>query len=542
MKTKLLSVMLLTTCFFCSGASVEKSEKVVKSRLNEATVFFSGAELTHSAATMLVRGNNELIIEGLSPNIDKNSIKVRANNGVIVSAFEFSIDDRQVNTPNDVRIKAMKDSVELLTEQVDMIKSEIKVDGELSQLMKKGIDKNIADTLTINDLMKAMQYYQTKSTEIETRLISNRYKEKKLAAKLTELSLRVNAQSATKYEKSASLRVSCTSPLAGSTTFIVSYFTSLASWIPFYDINVVSTSRPIKILAKARVKQTTAMDWNNVKLTLSTVIPGNAKDAPLFSTWYLQYMAKPINYPVFSQNAVSYKSKDASGTEINRNAEEVFIPKTIDDYIVARENELNLTFNIDLPYNIPGNGKEQSIELQTKEIAANYSYYCAPKLDRETFLLAEIPDWEHLNLLTGKANIIYDGTYVGETFINASSTQENLHLTLGVDKRVVVKRELVKDLSSTKTSGNDVKQVFTYKLTVKNTHTRSVKMILKDQYPKSAIKEIETEFLEKETTKPTFHKEDVGVLTWEETLKHGETKTYQISYSVKYPKGKEIAL
>lgn len=40
----------------------------------------------------------------------------------------------------------------------------------------------------------------------------------------------------------------------------------------------------------------------------------------------------------------------------------------------------------------------------------------------------------------------------------------------------------------------------------------------------------------------TVNKEDLGVIAWEEELKAGKTKTYQISYSVKYPKGSNLNL
>ena len=50
----------------------------------------------------------------------------------------------------------------------------------------------------------------------------------------------------------------------------------------------------------------------------------------------------------------------------------VVTTKDISDYIFSEENMLSQTFNIDLPYTIPGNGKEQNIELQTQNITAEY--------------------------------------------------------------------------------------------------------------------------------------------------------------------------
>lgn len=588
----------------------QESEKILKSKLNEATVFLRGAELTHTATATLVNGNNQIRIKDLSPNIDQNSLKIKASNGVMVSAFEFSVDQIPTRKPNNTKIQAKNDSISTINDQLEKLKAEMRIDQELSQIMKKGVDRNISDTLSINDLVKVMEYYQKKSSEIEIRQIDNRKKQTNLEKSINEIKQRIALESSSEYERSGILQISCTAPLPTNCTFTITYYTPSAQWTPFYDINITSTNKPIKIISKAKVRQTTTVDWSKVKLTLSTSTPSNGKTAPLFSTWFLQYISSnsyvtgSMRSSKMAQNSYSY-DKDQMGASQNMEVTEqkkysdmedesiknkpiiyivdgsivdeyyfnsldpnmikdiarlnggeaislygqdassgaivVTLKNKTDDYITTDENDLNLTFNIDLPYTIPGNGKEQTIDLQTKEIDANYKYYCAPKLDPETYLLAEMSGWEKLNLLQGKANITYDGTYVGETLILPSTTQKDLTLTLGTDKRITVKRELVKDNNLSKsTGGGDNKQIFTYKITVKNNQNKPIKMVLKDQYPKSTNKEIEVEFLQKETTTPTFNIEDLGVITWEESLNAGESKTYQISYSVKYPKGKSI--
>ena len=598
MKTKSIFVLLFVSSFFCLSA--QEDVKTIKSKLTEATVFTTGAELIHTASVALVKGDNMLRIEKLSPTIDRNSIKIRANNSTIISAFEFSVDDLPIRKPNEGRIKQIKDSVELINGQLDKLKLEMKIDTDLTQLLKKGIDKNIADTVQISDLIKAMEYYQTKSKEIDTRQLNNRNKQKTFEKLISELNQQLQKENVREYEKTGVLHIRCTAPLPATATFTISYYTPLAQWTPFYDINVASTDKPIKVVSKAKVSQNTTVDWNNVKLALSTSTPNSNKIAPLFSTWFLQYVtAQQYRTASVAQNAYSYAGdmkakaedrvdesaikirgaasvsqsttplyvvdgvivdniseipsemiksvdvlKDGSATAIYgaraTNGVVVVTTKDITDYVIAEETMLSQTFSIDLPYTIPGDGKEQTIELQTQSITAEYQYYCAPKLSFETFLLAEISNWEKLNLLSGKATVTYDGTYIGETQINASSTQEKLSLTLGVDKRITVKRELLKDFSSSKIFGNDVKQVYAYKLTVKNNRNVPVRFVLKEQYPQSTNKEIEAIWLKNETTTPTFVKEDVGVITWEENLAAGATKEYKFSYSIKYPKGKMV--
>jgi uncharacterized protein (TIGR02231 family) len=141
--------------------------------------------------------------------------------------------------------------------------------------------------------------------------------------------------------------------------------------------------------------------------------------------------------------------------------------------------------------------------------------------------------------LPGDANIIFEGTYVGKSFIDPSSTLDTLNLTLGRDKRVVIKKEKLIDYSSTKFLGSNKLQRFTYELTVKNNKNDTVRMTLKDQYPLSTNKEIEIELLDDGGA--SFNSE-IGVLTWKLELAPGEVKKVRFSYSVKYPKDKVLNL
>jgi uncharacterized protein (TIGR02231 family) len=158
-------------------------------------------------------------------------------------------------------------------------------------------------------------------------------------------------------------------------------------------------------------------------------------------------------------------------------------------------------------------------------------------MDDNTYLLAKLPDWEQLNLLPGEANIIFEGTYVGKTFINPLNSSDTLNITLGADKRVVLKREKMRDYSSVKFLGSNKQQKFTYQVIVKNNKTETVSLILKDQYPLSTNKEIEVEL---EDASNAIVDKDTGSLTWQLSLAPNEIKTIRFSYSVKYPKDRTI--
>ena len=233
--------------------------------------------------------------------------------------------------------------------------------------------------------------------------------------------------------------------------------------------------------------------------------------------------------------------KDAAATSIygSRASNGVILvtTKQMSDYTSITENQLNISFDIDIPYDILSNGKAHSVALKEIKIPATFKYYAAPRVEKEAFLLAEITDYSKYNLLKGEANIIFEGMYVGKTTINPSQTLDTLSLSMGRDKKISINREKVTDKSGTKFLSSKKEQTFTYDITVRNNKKETAQLLLKDQYPLSPDKEIEIELLQSDGAKVNA---ETGILTWDLNLKPNETKKIRISYRVKYPKDKMI--
>ncbi|MDR1886600.1 MAG: DUF4139 domain-containing protein [Prevotellaceae bacterium] len=537
---KVLFLTVLALAALDAGAAGDTIK--VKSRVMEATIFFSGAEVVHEIDAQLAKGVNNVIIQGLSPDIDVNSIRIRANNGVLISSFEFMVE----SVATDGEIKVLQDTLERYQTDLGKIRSILRINDNLLKTLQNAVDKG-ADSKDnrSEDIISLIEYYDKKMKDTEEYTFRLRQDEKELTRKAAETGSRIQAVKNRVVRDKGALKLALSSSATTRCTFSLMYYTPSASWSPYHDISVSSIDNPVKIISKAKVMQTTGVDWEQVKLKLSTSVPSFGKTAPLFTAWILRQPQTIVNRmndrsDPMMQNTLSYKRLQIK--EIDTNGEQaeqenLILPaETMEDHVAVSENHLNVTYDIDLPYSVPGNGNIQNIELQSQEIAAEYKHYCAPKLSPNTFLIAEINNRENLNLLSGNANITYEDTYIGETYIDAASTKDALSLTLGIDSRVAVKREKVNEMSSTKLLGNDIKQEYTYKITVRNNRNTPINMVLKDQYPKSVEKQIEVTLL-KNTTTPTFHNEDVGVISWEEKFRQGESRTYNISYSVKYPKG-----
>lgn len=590
----------------------------VKGVLKRATVYFSGAELTHTVNVSLRQGENSLTIEGLTPNIDVNSLKINVSNSVMVAASEFTTDYLTEKKSSDY-IKKLKDSIDNYNAMIARLASAIKINTSSLELLKKGVENNLSNKtegstsmvkkhLTTAEITQSLDYYNNKAAALEKSIYDDNLKKTELSQKLTNLQAQLRQEQGKKGVFNGILNLNLVASYATNATVTVSYFTSQARWVPFYDMVVADVSKPVKLKGRSKVSQNTGIDWNNVNITLSTATPSKTKDAPVFDTWFLDFVYN--NYGYYGEmnkkmsNAITYdvaESKDDIAleepalskvkvravrsvsdaqqilyvvdgvpydgdiSEINPNSIAsttvlkeaqatamygsrgaggvvLITTKKMEDYIAVEEKNIAMEYKIDLPYTIPGNGKEQIIDLKDYSLSPEYKFYAAPKLDQNAFLVADFKDWEKLNILSGLANITYDGTYVGQTYLNTSQTNNVMSVTLGSDKRISVKREKLTDFSQVKILGSDTKVTLAYKITVKNNQNKSVKFTLKEQYPISSQKEIKVELLDKETTKPTYNKEDIGVVTWDFDLAAGESREFRIAYSVKYPKDKKINL
>ena len=600
---KIFSLLALLYCFNIAKAN-EGGQSISKASLTNVTVFRVGAEMNHLAKGELVKGNNELVIENISNVLDPGSIQVNCNGNVTVMGVEFSTDHLQneIKTP---AVKMLEDSVETVLANLGKIKTNISVINDLLAVLKANKEIKGSQTgLSVAELMKLMEYYKTKSFELQYELTALQQKEKKL----NETMLKLNSQVAEEQKKNTKstgkliLQLNCA--IAGKYDFNISYITQNAYWTPFYDLRAASITAPLKLVYRAKIFQTTGIDWKQVKLSLSTSIPSQTGNAPLFSTWFLSYI-NPVNYynksldlqgrvagvsntlsevvvtgygaqkinirgsrsvnkeqaPLYIVNGSVMSADDFKminpneikkmdvlkddaatamyGSRAENGAVLITLKDGLDDYITVSDNELDVTFDIDLPYDVPTNGKAQTAVLKEEEVAATYKFYAVPKLDKEVFLLAEIADWEKLNLLPGEANIIFEGTYIGKSFIDPSATQDTLNLTVGRDKRVVVKKEKLADYSSVKFLGSNKKQTVTYEITVKNNKKDAIDIMIKDQYPISQDKEVVVELLEGSAA---VDNNETGVLTWKLKLAPGEVKKFKVSYSVKYPKDKKLNL
>ena len=506
-------------------------------KIKTATVYSNAAEISQTTSAVLPKGTTEIVVKNVADYLNENTVQIGAPASVTVLSVQFTnnyISEYEIDENSPV-IKKVRDSIQWVEKEIMKVNNAKDSEAKTIELLDKNHQVTGTNSgLSVAELIKMVDYYKAKRTEISNAYDVLDERVKKLTTDLTRLKnkLAVNTEKEEKTSK-GKLVLQVMNETAGNVDFTINYLTSNANWKPFYDLRANSISEPIEMMYKAQVVQNTGIDWKQVKLTLSSGNPNQNNQAPLLNAWFLRY-GNP-------ENVHQYREGDKMENMLQGKASGIVVvgygSKPASDFTTIQENQLNISFDIDIPYDILSNGKAHSVALKEINLPASYKYYAVPRIEKEAFLLAEISDYSKYNLLPGEANIIFEGLYVGKTMINPNQTSDTLNLSMGRDKKISIKREKVVDKSGTKFLSSKKEQVFTFDITIRNNKKEAVELMLKDQYPLSPDKEIEIELLEKDGAKVN---PETGILTWGLNLKANETRKIRISYKVRYPKERII--
>jgi len=530
-KASLMAALALSTTLL---AQVEKS---MESKITDVTVFLSKAQVTREAKGKVEAGKTSLIITGLTAQLDPESIQVKGKGSFVI----LGIGHRQnylneMNMPKS--LKALKDSADHLQKEIQLEQSQKEILNKEEQMLLVnqkigGANQNLA----VAELKAMADFYRTRLSEIVTNRMKQDDKIKKLNERIVKVQRQINEQNELYGRNTSEIVVSVSAEAVTAIDLEINYVVSNAGWYPLYDLRAINTKNPVQLSYKANVYQGTGEEWKNIKLKLSTANPNLGGLKPELNTWYLDFY-QPV--------AMSYKSKKS---EMMRSAagavsmdkiseEESPAPaETVADFVQTIQTTLNTEFDISLPYSVSSSSKPTLVDIRNYEMKSDYSYSVAPKLDLDAFLIAKATGWEEFNLLPGEANIFFEGTFVGKTFIDPNNIKDTLSVSLGRDKRIVVKREKLKDLSSRSFIGSSQKQSYSYEISIRNTKSEPIKISIEDQVPVTQNAQIEVSVLD---TGGAKHNDINGKLLWELNVQSNETKKVIYKYEVKYPKDRQI--
>ena len=538
------NILVVTFAFFALTAFSQTTDPQTTSpTLTHATVFLNRAELTATAKANISSGEQRLIIDNIPLSIDRNSIQVKGSGDAVITGVRF-VQNYLQNAPRPKNILQLDDSLRTVQDDIAAagLTQTVLEEEKLLILANKQVS-GTATGVKVADLKEMANFYRERLTDIGAKLIKVKERLKELQQRQNNLNNQLSNWQNSRNRPTGGIEVSLKATTRTALNLELSYVVNGAGWRPVYDLRVKETNAPVTLAYKAEVFQNTGQNWDNVKLTLSTSNPALGGMMPILGVQYVDFpkpppiMIRGANYKrATGDYAGAPRAMEAEGPMASANAMPAPVQTTA-DYTEITTNDLSVSFDIALAYDIPSGGQPQLVDIARHEVPANYRHFAIPKLDTDAFLVAQLVDWEKYNLLNGKANVYFQGTYVGETQLITQNTNDTLNVSLGRDKKVIVKRERLNEFSSKRFIGSNIRETVTYRITVRNTKPDAVKLTLEDQVPLSQNSDIEVSV---EETSGAKYNSESGKLTWDVNLKPNENRTFDIRFEVKYPKGKAV--
>lgn len=530
------SILLLVTLL---ATTLHAQERTISSKLTEAKVFLTGAQVARNATAKVPVGTSSFVFTGLAQELDPKSIQVTGKGGYQILSVAHRI-NYLTESPVKKELEELQVRIKKLEKEFAYEKAMQDVWVNEEQLLQKNASiGGQQNGITASQLTAVNDYVRERMKLIKTNWLLQQEKLTALQEETNKLRQQAQQMQAQAPRPTSEVVVEISSTAEVSASFSIGYFVRNAGWTPAYDLRATAVGKPIELAMKAQVTNNSGEDWDKVQLSLSSGNPTLGGVMPALSPWtlYTPQILRNQNADgrTFQEMPMRESAKrSAASAEL---LDDMDATNTVWNTVESRGTTVE--FVIQTPFSIPSDGKAHTVGVSTQDIPATYKHYATPKRDKDAFLYARSTGWEDLNLLPGTANVFFEGTYVGQSHLQLDVPKDTLEISLGRDKGVTVERVKRKTTNEKAIVGSKRTVTIGWDITVRNTKGTSVDLEVRDQYPLSPQSEIEVKLEDKGGA---VVNEQNGMLTWNITVAPKETKKLGFRYSVKHPKDLPLVL
>ena len=315
------------------------------------------------------------------------------------------------------------------------------------------------------------------------------------------------------------------------------YDVTEAKWQPAYDVRLQAGHPSLQIDCIAEIQQNTGEDWQKVDLKVSTAVPDKTPAIPDANLPSLQSTFEAKDEKSSGGSRLHGKSGKAvldeayrmlgalPGSEIPPQKEE----DSLVDTMLQPANAI-ICFVAPAPGKVFSNGEVHRVPVGQLQLESRLTYVALPQRCSSAYLCAALtnpPDkWP---LLPGTAYLFRDGGYVGAETFEYVGPGASFQLSLGLDERVPIQRELVTQKTESNQTGRDLRA---YRLTIGNPFDHTIDVTVIEQIPISRSKEVVVQITHAE---PSTNLGQAGQCQWMLQLAPQTSEHIVYEYEVKYP-------
>lgn len=308
-------ILFLSLLTLMSSKAQNFKQSDLETTITEATVFIEGAQVTRQGHVNLSSGRTELVIKSLSPHIDEKSIQIKAEGDFTVLSVNHRLNYLE-DLYKDDEMYPIQVSIDSLIELMDRNKVRVSVLKEKESLLSTNKNLGGEKGATIAELKDAIEFYDFQLMAIKTELAELKNKYDEFAQLRRKLELQASAIQDREDQPTGEIKVRLEAKTRTKGSFIISYQVAHVGWFPKYDLRVSTIDQPLALRYKADIYQQTGVDWNNVKLRLSSGSPSEGGLAPELQTWHLNYTRNTI-YQKYQNGKVQNTISQVTGKVVD---------------------------------------------------------------------------------------------------------------------------------------------------------------------------------------------------------------------------------
>jgi hypothetical protein len=488
------------------------------STLRSVTVHPDRALVTRFRELDLPSGAHTVTFEGLPLGLLDEGLlaSIEAGNARIVAVEKVS---GSGEVRDDARIEQVRVDAEKLVDQLGDVRDRIESLLAERQYLRIALVPEGATTIqSVAQVRAGLGFVSEAERRIAHDLREQEDDAKALAEKLEPLLTKLDDPLATGQPVRVDVEVA-----SGSTVRVSLRYTVLgAGWSPSYSARLDESSGRVELEIYGIVAQSTAEDWTDAEIALSTANPTGRGNVPDLVPWTLGR----------SGGVGVYGALDL-GTGTTTGAPPIGATGgVVDSRLDARvEGRGAVVFGIEGKRTIRGDGSPQRLPVGVQELDATITLATIPKLAPEVQRRAVVRYDGALPLLPGPASSFVGRDFVGSGAIRAVVPGETLELAFGTDDRFRVTRQLV-SRNQERVGRKAARYTFRFRTTIANHGDDAATVSLVDQLPLSEDDRVEVKVLDQSAG--TSHPED-GTVAWSLPVPaHGEAHV-ELAFSVVVP-------
>ncbi len=533
--------------------------------IKDVLLYQDRATITRQIPINVKEGENTIVIENLSPVIDRSTIKM-----LIPDALKSKIEVLGIQTKDkslayipkeeerQIHNEIIQETIKLIEEydNESILNIERSLIEELSEYVSKATNQVVMDKeILTNKLTEVLKFINSRNKSTHKELYDTLLNKEDINERLNILIKQLNYIRTPVVKNLVDVNVKIKVSKLNNEQSIndeigLSYSVRNIKWRTSYDARLIETqdtTYKVKLTCYANITQRTGEDWENVKISLTTAKPSSAQIPDIYPAYLEAHKRKVVQKTLQSSEEQIEDSFYFEGEEAEAPLEEDLPesestppgerlePVDKPSYSEVSESTINKTYHLDGMHTVLSNGDAHTLTIFETELSTSLTYETVPKIVEYVYLKGRIKNDTAYPFLSGKLNIIRKSGYVGSGTMNYVAPGESFDMSFGIDEDVKIRRICVLDDLKKDKVGFNQHRYFGYDIELKSFKDKSELVSIKENIPVSELKEVKVRLKDK-TTKGYELDEKEGIVEWKVNINKGEKKHFLLYYEIEAPK------